>query len=149
MKLALDGVGPEDMIDKLLSFTEGISAEWEDAVSKIRECLEWEDEERAISHLGDGWVGEEAVSLALYCFLRYPTDYAKAVLRGVNTDGDSDSIACITGSISGAYLGVGAIPQYWISRVEDSEYIWDLSTRLAEKRSNLKSQKLSNLGPGQ
>ncbi len=54
----------------------------------------------------EGWIGEEAVALALYCFLKHPNDYKKAVLRGANTN--RDSVACIAGGISGAYLGVAA-----------------------------------------
>ena len=82
-------------------------------------------------------VGEEAVALALYCFLKYPDDYKKVVIRGANTNGDSDSIACIGGSISGAYLGIGAIPDQWVKEIEKSEYLNDLATRLAEKKESL------------
>ncbi|MBW1929882.1 MAG: ADP-ribosylglycohydrolase family protein, partial [Deltaproteobacteria bacterium] len=93
-------------------------------------------EEKALSFLGEGWVGEEAVALALYCFLRYPDSYEKCVLRAANTNGDSDSIACIAGAISGAYLGVNAIPANWVERIERSEYLIDLSDRLAEAGGN-------------
>jgi ADP-ribosylglycohydrolase len=90
--------------------------------------------ERGNQHLGEGWVGEEAVALALYCFLRYPNNYAKMVIRAANTNGDSDSIACIAGSISGAYLGIDAIPSDWTSRIEKSDYLADLAMRLEAKR---------------
>jgi ADP-ribosylglycohydrolase len=86
------------------------------------------------THLQRGWVGEEAVALALYCFLKYPNDYAKTVIRAANTNGDSDSIACIAGSISGAYLGIDAIPSDWTSRIEKSDYLADLAMRLEAKR---------------
>ena len=137
VKLALDGITPENMIPDLISFTEGISDEWDEAISKVEECLEWEDEEKTLSFLGEGWVGEEAVALALYCFLKYPDGYEKVVIRGANTNGDSDSIACIGGSISGAYLGVEAIPDDWISKIEKSQYLADLAERLAGKKEDL------------
>jgi len=57
-----------------------------------------------------------------------------------NTNGDSDSIACIGGSISGAYLGVDAIPEDWITRIEKSQYLDDLATRLAEKKEENQDQ---------
>ncbi len=88
--------------------------------------------------LGEGWVGEEAVALALYCFLRYPEDYENVVIRGANTNGDSDSIACIGGSISGAYLGINAIPQRWVKRIEKADYLADLAERLAAKKEAIK-----------
>lgn len=135
VKLALDGINPELFVSELLAFTEGISKEWGDAITKVERCLGWEDKERALDYLGAGWVDEEVVSLALYCFLKYPNSYEKVVIRAANTDGDSDSIACIGGSISGAYLGVETIPENWIRRVEKSQYLNELATRLAEKRN--------------
>lgn len=137
VKLALDKCSPKKMLFRLLAFTEGISSEWEEAIMKVERCLSWEDEEEALKFLGEGWIGEEAVALALYCFLRYPGSYEKVVIRSANTNGDSDSVACIAGSISGAYLGVGAIPVEWISRVEKSEYLGDLSQRLALKKEEV------------
>lgn len=130
VKLALDQVALDEVIPNLLSFTAGISQEFDQAILKVQECLVWADEEKALRYLGEGWVGEEAVALALYCFLRYPNDYKKTVLRGANTDGDSDSIACIAGSISGAYLGVKTIPEKWIKDIEKSEYLADVAKRL-------------------
>ena len=125
------------MIPELLNFTSGISDEFDRAILKVEECLNWEDEEKALHHLGKGWIGEEAVALALYCFLRYPYDYRKVGLRGANTNGDSDSIACIAGSISGAFLGIKAIPQEWIKKIEKTEYLDKLAERLSEKKVNV------------
>jgi ADP-ribosylglycohydrolase len=134
VKLALDGMAPEKMIDALLSFTNGISKEWDAAIKKVPECLGWEEEEKALSYLGEGWVGEEAVALALYCYLRHPDSYEKVVIRGANTNGDSDSIACIAGSISGAFWGIGAIPPDWVRKIEKSVYLEDLVQRLAAEK---------------
>ena len=137
VKLALDGIPPENIIPDLLSFTAGISGEWDEAILKVEQCLDREDEEQALSFLGEGWIGEEAVALALYCFLKYPDSYEKVVIRGANTNGDSDSIACIGGSISGAYLGVEAIPVDWINKIESTQYLAYLAERLARKKNDL------------
>lgn len=134
VKLALDGIPPNRMISELLEFTHGISRKFDKAILKVEGCLAWEDEEKALKYLGKGWIGEEAVALALYCFLKYPGDYKKTVLRGANTEGDSDSIACIAGGLSGAYLGIDAIPEDWIQRIEKSDY---LAMRLAKKREGI------------
>ena len=137
VKLALNMIEPIKMIHEVIAFTNGISKEFTDAILKVEECLDWNDEEKALKSLGEGWIGEEAVALALYCFLRYPNDYEKAVLRGANTNGDSDSIACIAGSISGAYLGFDTITSEWVKKIEKSGYLIDLSNRLAMKRDSL------------
>jgi hypothetical protein len=40
-------------------------------------------------------------------------------------------------SHGGAYLGIGAIPEDWVTRIEKSDYLDDLATRLAEKKGIL------------
>jgi len=137
VKLALDGVSPHKVIGQLLAFTAGVSVELDHAISKVEKCLSWEDEEKALAYLGEGWVGEEAVALAIYCFLKNPDSYEKVVIRGANTNGDSDSIACIAGAISGAYLGIEAIPAAWVRKIEKSEYLGNLAERLADKKASL------------
>jgi ADP-ribosylglycohydrolase len=141
VKLALDGVSPDKMIPKLFTFTAGLSVEFDQAISKVEKCLGWEDEEKALAYLGEGWVGDEAVALALYCFLRNPDRYEKVVIRGANTNGDSDSIACIAGSICGAYLGIEAIPASWVQKIEKTEYLGNLAERLADKKAGLENGK--------
>ena len=137
VKLALDGVSPHAMIGELLAFTVGISHEFDLAIERIPTCLDWDDEVKAMEILGQGWIGEEAVALALYCFLRYPNSYEQTVIRGANSEGDSDSIACIAGSISGAYLGSGAIPAKWVREIENSAMLDDLAHRMAATKALL------------
>lgn len=72
----------------------------------------------AVKKLGEGWVGEEALAISVYCALKYKDDFRKALITAVNHNGDSDSTGAITGNILGAYLGVNAIPQDWINKVE-------------------------------
>jgi ADP-ribosylglycohydrolase len=77
--------------------------------------------------LGLSWVGDEAVASALYCFCRSPDDFRQAVLTAANTIGDSDSIACIAGAISGAYNGVSAIPSIWRRQVENADHLVEVA----------------------
>jgi len=90
----------------------------------------------AISRLGEGWVGEEALAVSVYCALKYKYDFRKALLTSVNHDGDSDSTGAITGNILGAYLGISQIPKEWVEKVELSHVIIevadDLITRYRE-----------------
>ena len=58
-------------------------------------------------------------------------------MRGANTNEDSDSIACIAGSISGAYLGIESIPEVWRQRLENRDYIEKLALSLADKMTCL------------
>lgn len=135
VKLALDGVPPEQFTARILAATEGISEEFDHAILRIGHVLSFTSEERALKHLGEGWTGEEAVALALYCVLKYPNDYVACVRRAANTDGDSDSIACIAGGIMGARLGLSAIPADWRARCERREELIQLSVDMARARA--------------
>lgn len=72
----------------------------------------------AIHILGEGWCGDEALAIAIYCALKYADDFEKAVVASVNHRGDSDSTGAITGNILGAYLGLAAIPQKYVKNLE-------------------------------
>lgn len=65
-------------------------------------------DERAIASLGQGWVGEEALAIAVYCALKYEREPVKALIVAVNHSGDSDSTGAIAGNILGAFRGMGA-----------------------------------------
>jgi ADP-ribosylglycohydrolase len=82
--------------------------------------------------LGEGWVAEEAVASALYCFWRSPEDFDQTVLTAANTDGDSDSIACIAGGLSGAFNGAASIRPSWRDSVEDAPGLRRIAGRLCE-----------------
>ncbi|MCX4449959.1 ADP-ribosylglycohydrolase family protein [Streptomyces sp. NBC_01789] len=67
---------------------------------------------------GDGWIAEEALATALHCFLLFPDEPVTALRRAACTRGDSDSIASLTGALSGAHLGATAWPAAWSDRIE-------------------------------
>ena len=88
------------------------------------------DSETAIKNLGEGWHGDEAIAISVYCALKSPDDYEKAVIMAVNHDGDSDSTGAITGNILGTYLGKKSIPNKWINNVELTQELAQLSKDL-------------------
>lgn len=84
----------------------------------------------AVTSLGEGWVGEEALAIAVYCALKYEDDFEKAVRMAVNHSGDSDSTGAICGNILGAYHGLEGIPEKWIKNVELADLLSELADRL-------------------
>lgn len=86
----------------------------------------------AIAELGEGWVGDEALAIAVYCALKYPDDMEACLSAAVTHDGDSDSTGAIAGNILGAWLGVEGIPARWLERLEMREVIDDMACRLYE-----------------
>jgi ADP-ribosylglycohydrolase len=134
VKLALDGIPPEEMLPALELETHGQVRDFDQALARLEAALEMTNPDAALAHIGEGWVAEEAVLMALYCFTKSPDDFLATIRRGSNTEGDSDSIACIAGGISGAYLGISALPPEWVARVEKSPVLEDVAHRLAEAR---------------
>ena len=88
----------------------------------------------AIRRLGAGWVGDEALAIALYCALRYPGDFRRGLIAAVNHSGDSDSTGAITGNILGAALGLSAIPQAYLADLELREVITEMADDLFRGR---------------
>jgi ADP-ribosylglycohydrolase len=67
---------------------------------------------------GAGWIAEEALATALYCYLISPSEPVAVLGRGAASSGDSDSIACLAGAFAGAALGQDAWPPTWPGRIE-------------------------------
>lgn len=93
---------------------------------------ESQDDWAAIASLGEGWVGEEALAIALYCALKYQKDFSACIRAAVNHDGDSDSTGAIAGSLLGAWLGVEAIDSVWLDRLEAREVMETIAAQLDE-----------------
>jgi ADP-ribosylglycohydrolase len=81
---------------------------------------------------GAGWVAEEAFATGLLCFLMHADSPRDALRRAAVTSGDSDSIACLTGSFVGARLGFDCWPREWAQKIEYRERL----DRLAGDLSN-------------
>ena len=89
-----------------------------------------EDDLAAIHALGRGWVAEETLAIAVYCALKYADNFEKAIITSVNHGGDSDSTGAVTGNILGAYLGVDAIPDYYLKDLELRDIIEEIAEDL-------------------
>ena len=90
------------------------------------------NDQNAIRELGEGWVAEEALAIAIFCALRYSNDFEKAIITAVNHDGDSDSTGAITGNILGAYLGLSKIPERFLKNLELKDIIMEIADDLSE-----------------
>ena len=83
-----------------------------------------------IISLGEGWVGDEALAIALYCCLRHFDSFEDALIASVNHGGDSDSTGAVTGNILGAAVGYDAIPQYYKNDLEMHDFILHMADDL-------------------
>ena len=92
------------------------------------------DYETAINVLGNGSFALEALSQALFIFLKTPSSVENTIINAVNSygdfGGDTDAIALIAGAFAGAYNGEEAIPERWKKSLKDYEQIVKLGERL-------------------
>lgn len=91
--------------------------------------------------IGEGWVGDEAVGLALWCALR-SSSVAEAIFLAANHRGDSDSTASIAGQLAAGIYGLDATEHAGFSLV-------DLSAAMDEQCAELSAALASISSPAQ
>ncbi|MDE6636836.1 MAG: ADP-ribosylglycohydrolase family protein [Muribaculaceae bacterium] len=84
----------------------------------------------AIPKLGEGWVAEETVAIALFCVLRHIRDFEGCLVAAVNHDGDSDSTGAVAGNIIGTILGYTGIPEKFRKDLEMHDLILSVADDL-------------------
>ena len=84
-----------------------------------------------IASLGEGWVAEEALSIALFC-VRQERDFLPAVRLAINHGGDSDTTGSLVGQMIGARDGEHALPPGLRERLELREVIETIADDLTD-----------------
>lgn len=79
--------------------------------------------------LGEGWVGEEALAIAVYAALA-GASFEEVMALAANHDGDSDSTASIAGQLVGAWFGLSHIPWGWIELLDVFDAVCEAATDL-------------------
>ncbi|MFC1883832.1 ADP-ribosylglycohydrolase family protein [Thermodesulfobacteriota bacterium] len=75
---------------------------------------------------------QESMPFAVYCFARYPASFEECIFCAVLNGGDRDTLGAMAGAISGAFLGVDAIPDPWLKRLENFSYVEELALKLVD-----------------
>lgn len=105
--LAFRGEDPGTYVQRVLSFVGDEDRDFVEAIEKVPQVVD-NTPDKAFQVLGEGWLAHEALAGAVFCVLRGFDSFERTVLLGANTQGDSDSIACMAGAIQGARLGLQA-----------------------------------------
>jgi poly(ADP-ribose) glycohydrolase ARH3 len=124
----------EDLSQELASFTR--TEEIRNKMALVNELLvEKVSPIVAGMALGPSVAAHESVPFAIYAFLRYCKSFEDCLFCAALNSGDRDTVGAMACAISGAYLGVEAIPQELREKVENREHIEGLAVRLAEMTS--------------
>lgn len=87
----------------------------------------------AADRIGRTVAVHESMPFALYSFIRHPQSFEECLFCSILNGGDRDTLGAMACAISGAYLGIDAIPQSWRQKLENRTHIEDLASALAEK----------------
>lgn len=86
----------------------------------------------AAEHLGRSVAVHESLPFALFAFLRHPKSFEACLFCAILNGGDRDTLGAMACAVSGAHLGIEAIPQAWREKLENRQYIEGLALKLAE-----------------
>ena len=123
--LAIQG---NEFLRKLTQFVE--HEVYKQKLKSVEELLGEKDRAKVVAELGHGIEAFNSVPTAVYSFLSHPKSFEEAVVYAISLGGDTDTIGAMTGAISGAYLGIEAIPSRWREKLENRDYIVELADRL-------------------
>jgi ADP-ribosylglycohydrolase len=125
-------VVPTRFLEEIAQAVEPDDAGMAAAIQGLQEWASYSPEQAAalVHHRGldpahPVWRGISAyvipsVLWSLYAFLRSPDDYWESICTAIGVGGDTDTMAAITGAVSGARVGQSVLP-------------WDLLARLTDR----------------
>ena len=100
--------------------------------------------ETVVETFGNGIKAQEAVPAAIFSFLhKGKTSFDESVNYAISLGGDTDTIASMTGAISGAYWGVDRIPALWQNKCEAVDEAIEFANKiykLYQQRTDTDSQ---------
>lgn len=93
----------------------------------------------AHENLGKSVAVDESLPFAIYSFLKFPKSFEDCLFCSILNGGDRDTLGAMACAISGAYLGIEAIPNYWIDKIENRVKIENLALSLLEIAKAIKT----------
>ena len=113
--------------------------------------IELSTHEENIKTIGEGWVGDEALAIAIYCAL-VSHSFEEVIKLSINHDGDSDSTGSIAAQLWVAFNDLPEEYQAWVDRldiknafkhmIEDQDTIKHKAADLIENMTPEKAQDL-------
>ena len=100
--------------------------------NKVKKLSDAASDEAAVRSIGEGWVGDEALAVAVYAALRWDGEMKQCLRAAVNHSGDSDSTGAIAGNILGAYLGLQAVPEDWLAKLELTDAMVEIADMMGK-----------------
>ncbi|MFO8017260.1 MAG: ADP-ribosylglycohydrolase family protein [Promethearchaeia archaeon] len=125
----------DEIIDTLIAFAK--TDEYENRLKTAKNLFGQEkDLGYCARTLGSNVLSFKSVPFTIYSFLNEPDSFKDCLINTALVSEDRDTVGAMVCGLLGAYLGVDAIPEEWIQKLENLEYIKELAGKLY----NLKTQ---------
>ncbi|MDO5521978.1 MAG: ADP-ribosylglycohydrolase family protein [bacterium] len=129
----VNGVSIQKAAKETLAILKYCSAS-EETIDAIKAALKSAGEEPKSSarkkELGEGFVADEALAIALYSAISYEEEYEEAIKFSINHNGNSNVTGALCGTLIGTKVGIHRINKEWQTQIECSDVIMDMSSRL-------------------
>jgi ADP-ribosylglycohydrolase len=89
-------------------------------------------EEAIEREVGNDGTIQASVAAAMGLFVAADGDPRVTIIGGANLGGDTDTIACIAGSVAGAYRGFSSLPEGWYDIFKAANPAFDMERTAAE-----------------
>lgn len=113
----------------------------EEVINKLEQAVKLAEKdispEQAIEIIGEGNIASEALSISLYSALKNKMNFSKSIETASNINGDSDTVAAITGNIVGAYNGISSISKKVLKYLTNCKELKVLSKDLYVPHNNI------------
>ena len=103
----------DEFVDRLLPYA--MHVEFAGPLGRVKALRNRRD----LALFGNGVAAVDSVVTAIASFVLTPDDYGATISNVIVLGGDTDTLAAMAGAISGAYLGVKAIPPALLEKLED------------------------------
>jgi len=118
----------QDFLKELRSYAVTEEFQWQLSVAQQLRAGD------SLAGFGNSLEAHRSVVTALCCFAGSPDSYTETISRAIGQGNDVDTLAAMAGAISGARLGIQAIPEHLVESLEDGAkgraYIGELANKL-------------------
>lgn len=80
--------------------------------------------------LGADITAQRSVPFAIYSFIKNPYSFEECLLDSILISEDRDTIGAMVGGLLGSFLGIHKIPSTWRNKLEDNDYITEITKEL-------------------
>ena len=98
---------------------------------ELFEALHGLPEETAVTELNNSGYVVDALQAGLFYALDADTA-TDAIIRAVNAGDDADTVGAITGAVAGARFGADALPQSWLTVIDETDELRQLARDLTD-----------------